>query len=74
MTTHHGDPMPVPEATWTKVPAYAAKNKELQAKTSKENEKITKSKRRKTRTKQTALEPMCHGASNATMLLGSTLR
>ena len=39
MTTHHGDPMNNPEATWTKVPAYAAKNKQLLAQTSKENEK-----------------------------------
>jgi hypothetical protein len=38
MTTHHGNPPLDPEATWTKVTAYAAKNKELQAQRNKEKE------------------------------------
>ena len=38
MTTHHGNPPLDPEATWTKVIAYAAKNKELQAQRIKEKE------------------------------------
>jgi hypothetical protein len=38
MTNNHGDPPLNPEATWTKVTAYAAKNKELQAKSNKEKE------------------------------------
>jgi predicted solute-binding protein len=38
MTTHHGNPPLDPEATWTKVTTYAAKNKKLQAKASKEKE------------------------------------
>ena len=41
MTSNHGDPTLDPEGTWTKVTAYAAKNKELQAKTNKEKEKIS---------------------------------
>ena len=39
MTSNHGDPTLDPEGTWTKVTAYAAKNKELQAKTITEKEK-----------------------------------
>ena len=41
MTTHHGDPPLDAEANWTKVTAYAAKNKEPTTKTGKENEKST---------------------------------
>jgi hypothetical protein len=39
MTTHHGDSPLDAEANWTKVTAYAAKNKEPTPKTGKENEK-----------------------------------
>ena len=39
MTTHHGDPPLDAEENWTKVTAYAAKNKEHISKTSTENEK-----------------------------------
>jgi hypothetical protein len=39
MTSHHGDLPHDTETNWTKVTAYAAKNKESKDKTTKENEK-----------------------------------
>ena len=39
MTDNHGDPPLDPESKWTKVTAYAAKNKELKDKRNKEKEK-----------------------------------
>jgi hypothetical protein len=41
MTSHHGDPPPDPEQNWTKVAAYAAKNKQIKDKQKQKETKTT---------------------------------
>jgi hypothetical protein len=73
MTTHHGDPPLDAKDNWTKVTAYAAKNKKhTHLRQARRMKKIPKLKHRKTRTTQVALEPMRQGVTIATTLRGST--
>jgi hypothetical protein len=47
MSNNHGNPPLDPESKWTKVNAYAAKNKELKNKRNKEKEKSNQTKCKK---------------------------